>query len=266
MYDLEYLFRTCNGVPMEGLWHGKKTSDFGVFAPYPVIISLGNAKTSRRIRASITGFSIHHSMFAPGMIPIRSELQISAMRISDSYYQNPDQDPDPANTDPGDGSSNPGETPNTGKGPKNPITFSGGLKGTSEYGHKLHAAVASAFPWTDAPGTFGTYQSGGNHGNGRALDIMMKKDPRNSDNKGWDVAKFCQSNAGALSVSQVIWQQKIWTTERNSEGWRAYGDHGNDTSNHWDHVHVSVGPGSGNDDFSQKLYLCSSAEYWSKHS
>ena len=269
MYDLEYLFRTCNGVPFEDIWHGHATADIGVFAPYPVIVSLGNGKTSRRIRGSINSFTITHKMFAPGMIPIRTEVQMNVMRISDSYYMNPEDIPEePASENPDSGDTPPGDPSKvkTDKGPKNPINFSGGLKGTSEYGHQLHSAVVAAYPWTDASGTFGTYASPGNHGNGRALDIMMNKDPRDSSNKGWDIANFVKTNAGALHVTQVIWQQKIWTTERSQEGWRAYGDHGNDTSNHWDHVHVSVGPGSGNDDFSQKLYLCSSAEYWEKHS
>lgn len=267
MYDIEYLFRTCNGKPMEGLWHGRLTSDIGVFAPYPVIVSLGNAKRSRRIRGSINSFSLEHKMFAPGMIPIRTELQLNVMRISDSYYQNPDMDPDaPATGDPepGTGDDNRNGDPGparTGTRPRYSITASG-VKGTSGYGHKLHAAVVAAFPWQDKQGGFGTYASSGNHGNGRALDIFQSVSPKTSANKGWQIAHWLKNHASELSVTQVIWQQQIWTTERNSEGWRPYGDHGNDTDNHFDHVHVSFGPGSGNDDFSVKLALTSTAEYW----
>ncbi len=49
------------------------------------------------------------------------------------------------------------------------------VRGTSSYGHEVHAAAVAAFPWLDKPGTFSTYAGGGNHGTGRALDCMVDR-------------------------------------------------------------------------------------------
>jgi hypothetical protein len=48
-----------------------------------------------------------------------------------------------------------------------------------------------------------------------------------------------------MGVSQLIWQQHIWTVQRGSEGWRAMEDRGSTTANHYDHVHVTVYGNSG---------------------
>ena len=61
-----------------------------------------------------------------------------------------------------------------------------------------------------------------------------------TDNGGWEVARWLRANAGRLGVSEVIHAQKIWTVQRSSEGWRSMSDQGNATANHYDHVHVSV--------------------------
>lgn len=58
-------------------------------------------------------------------------------------------------------------------------------------------------------------------------------------------ANFSVANAGPLKVQQVIWNAKIWTWPRRSEGWRAYGCSGV-VGCHYDHVHVSIArPGDG---------------------
>jgi hypothetical protein len=75
---------------------------------------------------------------------------------------------------------------------------------------------------------------GGNHGSGRALDIMV------SGGTGDQVAAFVRANASALGVSEVIWSQRIWTVQRSGEGWRWMSDRGSATANHYDHVHVST--------------------------
>ena len=55
--------------------------------------------------------------------------------------------------------------------------------------------------------------------------------------------------AEALGVDYLIWQGRIWSLARDSEGWRPYnggGMHDPDsiTGSHADHVHVSVRAGS----------------------
>jgi hypothetical protein len=75
----------------------------------------------------------------------------------------------------------------------------------------------------------------------------------------------------SFGVTQVIFQQQIWTPARSKEGWRDQGDRGGDTQNHFDHIHVSFGPESDNSGappggFKQKLQLYTSKEFWEKNS
>jgi hypothetical protein len=61
-----------------------------------------------------------------------------------------------------------------------------------------------------------------------------------SGSAGQEIADWLHANYKALGVSQLIWQQQIWTVQRSSEGWRFMPDRGSTTANHYDHVHVSV--------------------------
>jgi hypothetical protein len=96
----------------------------------------------------------------------------------------------------------------------------------------VHRAVCNAFPQITSYG--GLRADSGSHGTGRALDIMI------SGESGWTVAEFVRANAGTLGVSEVIFSQKIWTTDRSGDGWRWMEDRGSTTANHYDHVHVTV--------------------------
>lgn len=97
----------------------------------------------------------------------------------------------------------------------------------------VHRAVCGAFPSITS---YGGVRPGddGDHGTGRALDIMISGDA------GWEVAEYVRSNYDTLGVSEVIYSQKIWSVERSAEGWRWMEDRGSTTANHYDHVHVSV--------------------------
>jgi hypothetical protein len=97
---------------------------------------------------------------------------------------------------------------------------------------KLYRAVCAAFPAVNAWG--GMSGSGGDHGAGLALDIMC------SGSLGDAIASYVRSHASAFGVNYVIWQQRIWSVQRSSEGWRPMEDRGSVTANHYDHVHVSV--------------------------
>ena len=96
----------------------------------------------------------------------------------------------------------------------------------------VHRAVCARFPQVSGYG--GLRGGGGNHGSGRALDIMI------SGGTGSDIANYVRANASRLGVTEVIYAQKIWTTQRAGEGWRGMSDRGSTTANHYDHVHVSV--------------------------
>lgn len=94
-------------------------------------------------------------------------------------------------------------------------------------------AVCAAFP--DVKSYGGYRRDSGYHGQGRAIDVMV------SGERGWVIAKWLRENAKELGVIEVIYQQKIWTTQRGSEGWRSMSDRGSVSANHYDHVHISVG-------------------------
>ncbi|ADB29369.1 SH3 type 3 domain protein [Kribbella flavida DSM 17836] len=98
---------------------------------------------------------------------------------------------------------------------------------------RVHRAVCAAFP---SVSSYGGVRSGdgGAHGSGRGLDIMV------TGSLGDEIAAYVRSHAKELGVSEVIWEQRIWTVQRGSEGWRGMEDRGGATANHFDHVHVSV--------------------------
>ncbi len=98
---------------------------------------------------------------------------------------------------------------------------------------RVHRAVCARFPEVTSYG--GVRSGGGEHGAGRALDIMV---PNSS--VGDAIAAYARDNYQALGVSEVLWSQQIWTVERSSEGWRWLEDRGSATANHYDHVHVTV--------------------------
>lgn len=134
----------------------------------------------------------------------------------------PAPEPEPA-TDGGDGISGA------------PCSSGSGVEaGLTSNAIDVHRAVCAQFPET---GLFGGLRPGddGEHGEGRALDIMVS-----DSSLGDAIAEWVRANAGTLGVSEILWSQQIWTVERASEGWRPMEDMGSPTANHEDHVHVTV--------------------------
>jgi hypothetical protein len=99
---------------------------------------------------------------------------------------------------------------------------------------RVHRAICNLFPSVTEYGGLRSGDSGSEHSTGHALDIMV------SGSKGQEIADWLKAHRTELGVSQLIWQQHIWTVQRNSEGWRAMEDRGSTTANHYDHVHVTV--------------------------
>jgi len=104
---------------------------------------------------------------------------------------------------------------------------------------RVHRAICAKFPDITSYGGLRSGDSGSEHATGHALDIMV------SGSEGQEVADWLKVNYKKLGVSQLIWQQHIWTVQRSSEGWRAMEDRGSTTANHYDHVHVTVYGNSG---------------------
>ena len=56
-----------------------------------------------------------------------------------------------------------------------------------------------------------------------------------------------KTNAKTLGVEYLIWQGKIWSVARSSEGWRTYDgggmhDPASITGGHFDHLHFTIVP------------------------
>ncbi|WP_243697250.1 SH3 domain-containing protein [Aeromicrobium phragmitis] len=95
----------------------------------------------------------------------------------------------------------------------------------------VHRAVCAAFPEVS---TYGGLAGRNEHATGQALDIMV------SGATGWRIAEFLQAHQAELGVEYLIYEQKIWSVDRASEGWRPMSDRGGATANHYDHVHVTT--------------------------
>jgi uncharacterized protein YraI len=98
----------------------------------------------------------------------------------------------------------------------------------------VYRAVCAAFGGSVS--SFGGYRPGdsGDHGSGRAVDIMVSGEP------GWDIARYVQAHSRELGVTYVIYEQQIWLAGDPTSQWTPMEDRGSRTANHYDHVHVSV--------------------------
>jgi uncharacterized protein YraI len=115
------------------------------------------------------------------------------------------------------------------------------LGGTCSNGSSIDAGRASLYEihdvvcanWPEIT-SYGTWRNDGEHGQGRAIDIMV------SGETGWAIAEFLRANYSALGIEYIIYSQQMWSVERSGEGWRGMSDRGSTTANHYDHVHVTV--------------------------
>jgi hypothetical protein len=120
---------------------------------------------------------------------------------------------------------------------------------TDQTAHVL-AQVRATFPdtawacWSQRPGTASEHEIGracdGTFGNaigtaatGPALDL------------GWNVTSWLKANAARLGVEYLIWQGRIWSVARSTEGWRRYDGGGmhdptSVTGGHFDHLHFTA--------------------------
>jgi hypothetical protein len=106
--------------------------------------------------------------------------------------------------------------------------------------HALNQAKAAGF--TRYVSCFRSSGSG-EHPKGRACDFAAQKSGFGGVATGGDrtygnnLAAFFIGNAGRLAVLYVIWFRKIWLP---SSGWRSYNGGGDPSSDHTNHVHLSV--------------------------
>jgi hypothetical protein len=112
------------------------------------------------------------------------------------------------------------------------------------------AQAKTAFPdtswacWSPRPGQ----QS--EHPLGRACDVAFgnpigtRPTPAQLE-AGWQATNWLKANADTLGVEYLIWQGKIWSLGRDSEGWRPYNGGGmhdptDVTGGHYDHLHITA--------------------------
>jgi len=91
------------------------------------------------------------------------------------------------------------------------------------------------------------HMPGSAHYEGRAVDVFFRPVTRKQRVRGWSMAQYLVAQAERLEVTTVIFDGRIWTARRASQGWRSYQP---DTSGrtarvaavleHRDHVHVDV--------------------------
>ena len=105
---------------------------------------------------------------------------------------------------------------------------------------KVHRAMRARFPQITVYG--GVRPSViPDHEQGRALDCMIPN-YRSASGKalGDKAAAWARANARSLGINYVIWNQRIWNIQRDSEGWRYMADRGSDSANHKNHLHITV--------------------------
>lgn len=114
----------------------------------------------------------------------------------------------------------------------------------------IMAEAKTAFPdtswscYSPRPGTKSE------HSLGRACDITFgnqigtRPTPAQLE-AGWEVTNWMKEHAETLGVQYLIWQGRIWSLARDSEGWRPYNGGGmhdptDITGGHYDHLHVTA--------------------------
>ncbi|MFT3860772.1 SH3 domain-containing protein [Micropruina sp.] len=119
------------------------------------------------------------------------------------------------------------------------------LDRTNAYIHVIVREIRAEFPQIKTMYGWRMYSAySSDHPSGRALDIMIPKYKTSSGiSLGNKIARYLQDNYKRLHVHYLIWRQRQWNVERNTNpttGWRKMSDRGGATANHMDHVHVSV--------------------------
>lgn len=112
-----------------------------------------------------------------------------------------------------------------------------GLPGITATARYAYGDIRAAFP--EVKTVYGLRAgTGSDHNVGKALDFMISG-YRYDSSVGDRLALYVLANAERLDVKYIIWEQRIYYVAHPERGWRFMADRGNDTVNHYDHVHVS---------------------------
>ena len=108
---------------------------------------------------------------------------------------------------------------------------------------KLVDVLAPMFDIKTVGGYRESARDPGGHPSGLAADFMVPLTAA-GNRRGDALATYARAHAAELGIDYIIWQQRIWSTNRTGEGWRPMADRGSATQNHRDHVHINVRPGA----------------------
>jgi hypothetical protein len=95
------------------------------------------------------------------------------------------------------------------------------------------------------------YEPGSNHHNGQAIDYMMAPERQVPSPEMYDSAitilNYLLPRAEEFNIKGILWDRRVWSRQDPVGPWsdevtRDAGERGNNTENHIDHFHISVGP------------------------
>ncbi len=100
------------------------------------------------------------------------------------------------------------------------------------------------YPEIRTVGGYRPYDPYPDHPSGRAADIMMPNGGTGSDVKlGNEIARYFQKHAKEYGIYYMLWRQQMWKAGDPVGAWTGVSDRGDPTSNHMDHVHITVSTG-----------------------
>lgn len=248
-YDLEYLYRIANGS--HNLKYRQQTGDIGILFPNPCILILGPFRT----RGAILSISATTTVFSPSMVPAITYVQLDFARFLTTNVDDTETiksggvtvtGGEGGGADSGSGSSSGSASAPSGSGTNSSERKSdptGGSFVTAsclDMYTKVMAAYGKEFK---SVGCHRPRDSYDDHPGGHACDFMITSGGHPTDAqraKGWEIANWVKANYASLSVSYVIWDRKIWSVKRNSEGWRFYSSSDNPSAAHTNHIHITA--------------------------
>ncbi|WP_293036299.1 hypothetical protein [Mycobacterium sp.] len=120
--------------------------------------------------------------------------------------------------------------------PSAPLGGGGGEGGLQNSSIRTKRLIQQLFPEITSVGGYRPPDGFNEHSSGQALDFMIPgwNTPQGKA-LGDQLSNFLMQNAGALGLDYTIWQHG----QHNPDGsFQMYGDRGNPTQNHMDHVHA----------------------------
>ena len=120
--------------------------------------------------------------------------------------------------------------------------YSSGLNGTNENTKKVIRHIWANHPAiTTMYGVASRANNTSDHPSGAAVDVMIPKwNTTSGKQMGWEMARFYRTHASEFGIKYIIFDQQIWSVQRDREGWRMMENRGNNTANHKDHIHIST--------------------------